>query len=347
MKKYLIGFGFMLSVASATAQIGGKNVYDFLTFSSSARTTALGGSLIMAKDDDAALGLWNPALLNETMSGQVTFSHAIQLANIQQGYAGYTHHLSKIKTTLSGGIQYADYGKFIATNTAGQQQGNFKANDWSLNVGAGRMLSDRTSIGANVRFIGSNLEAYNSYGAAIDLAANYADTAKRIDVAFVVRNLGTQFSTYAGKREKLPLDVMIGFSKRLKYLPLRFGITANNLQQWTVRYDDPNAIQETSLFGQDSIPNTVTFGDHVDNLFRHLTFSGELLIGKKDNFRLRIGYNHLRRSELIVKGTRGLAGFSFGFGMKIKHIRIDYAWAGFHLAGGMHHFTLSTNLHDW
>ena len=89
------------------------------------------------------------------------------------------------------------------------------------------------------------------------------------------------------------------------------------------------------------------FSINVDNFFRHLVFGGEFLFGKKDNFRVRVGYSHFQRKELSVSGFRSLAGFSFGLGLKISKFRIDYGRAFYHIAGGLNHFSISTNLQEF
>ena len=61
-------------------------------------------------------------------------------------------------------------------------------------------------------------------------------------------------------------------------------------------------------------------------------------------FRLRLGYNHLRNKELSVEGFRSLSGLSFGFGIRIKKIQIDYGVGRYHLAGSVNHLNVSIDL---
>ena len=58
--------------------------------------------------------------------------------------------------------------------------------------------------------------------------------------------------------------------------------------------------------------------DFFDNFFRHFVFNGEFLFGKTESFRLRLGYNHLRRKELSLENQFSLSGFSFGVGFKVS-----------------------------
>jgi hypothetical protein len=78
-----------------------------------------------------------------------------------------------------------------------------------------------------------------------------------------------------------------------------------------------------------------------------LVFNGEFLFGKKDNFRLRFGYNHLMRKELSVRNLRSLAGFSMGAGLKISRFRIEYGRSILHLGANLNHFSISTNFREF
>ncbi len=348
MGKWAAGLMLCLSATlpafPLSAQIGGGNTYEFLDLPASARLTGLGGNGIATVDDDLALAFQNPAALNPAMHGQMTLQNAFWFAKTNLSHLAYAYHVDTIKTTFFGGLQFADYGKFVAADVNGNQQGEFRANEYAFHVGAGRHLGGRTSVGATLKFIGSRLESYHSFGLALDLAATYQDTAKRVVVSAVLRNVGAQLSTYAGKREPLPTDLQIGFSKRLRYLPFRFSIVAHHLTRWNIRYDDPNAPQPTSVLG-DEPPAEKPFAEFVDNFFRHFVFSGEFLLGKRENLRIRFGYNHLRRAELTVPDTRSMGGISFGFGLKIKKFRLDYGFAGYHLGGSANHLGLSLDLH--
>ena len=69
--------------------------------------------------------------------------------------------------------------------------------------------------------------------------------------------------------------------------------------------------------------------------------------GKKENFRLRFAYNHFRKKDLSVRNIRSLAGFSGGFGFKIKRFRFSYGIGIYHLGGSTNHLSISTNLKEF
>jgi hypothetical protein len=336
----------LLSVTiSGFGQIGGENVYEFLTLPNTARVTALGGSLITVKDDDAALALQNPAVLNEAMSGQISFSHGFYLADIDYGYVSYAQKIGKFN--YFSGLQYIDYGNMPLADETGLVTGEFDAGEYALTIGMGHQYSDRISLGGSIKAITSRFETYNSYGLAADLGATYQDTASRLVIGFVIKNLGSQLTTYTGDNfEALPFDVQLGISKRLKYMPFRYTFTFHNLHRWNITYSDPALDQAQVLFGEGA-PEETPVEDFIDNLFRHVIFSGEFLIGRKQNLRLRFSYNHLRRRELMVSNTIGMMGFGLGFGIKVNRFRIDYGRGIYHLAGNNNHFTISTNLAEF
>lgn len=329
------------------AQIGGRYTYEFLNLSPSARISGLGGNLITVVDDDVNLAFQNPGLLNSSMHQQIAFSHNFFLGDIQHGYAAYGHYVDQWKTTFHTGIQYVDYGEFDQTNVLGEREGTFKAAEYAFTVGAAYPFYDRLTIGANMKLVSSQLAGFNSFGISTDIAGVYTDTASNFVATVVFRNVGTQISTFREDNfEPIPFEIQVGISKRLTYLPFRFSIIYRNLERWDILYDDPNAEEDTFFLGEETSDDSET-GQFFDTFFRHFVFNGEFLFGKRENFRLRVGYNHLQRRELLVDNFRGLSGFSFGAGIKINRFRIDYGRSVYHLAGGVNHLSISTNFKEF
>ncbi|MEM9822955.1 MAG: type IX secretion system protein PorQ [Bacteroidota bacterium] len=348
MSKYLPFCLLVFAPILLPAQVGGEHVFEFLNLSNTARTTALGGSLITVKDDDVGLAYGNPALLNAEMHQQMTFNYNFHVAGISNGYAAYGHHVEQWATSFHAGVQYINYGTFDATDEFGQINGTFDAAEYAITLGGARQLYDKLAIGGNVKFITSQLEGFNSTGLALDVAAFYRDTSGRFSATLVVKNIGGQLSTYQeNNQEDIPFEIQVGISQRLKHLPFRLSITYNNLNRWNVLFDDPNEENNTLIIGGEEPTESSQFSKNVDNFFRHLVFSGEFLFGARENFRVRVGYSHFQRKELSVDNFRSLAGFSFGLGLKVSKFRIDYGRAFYHLAGGLNHLTISTNLREF
>ena len=338
-------FTQIFSVSLWSQVSGGRQAYTFLEMPASARLTALGGYLVSVRDDDVALATMNPAQLNAKAHQQLSFNHNFHFAGTATGYFGYSYHANKWKTSLHGGVQYMRYGDIPWTDEFNQQLGTFSPAEIAVTVGAARQWKERLSYGINLKYIQSVLEAYKSTALAADAGVYYENPESRLGVGLVLQNMGAPMTTYykGSERENVPFNALLGVSKRLKYLPFRFTVTAHSLHRWNVRYDDPTLRSNTPFPGQEPEKEN-TFAQGVDNIFRHLTFSGEFLLGKTESFRIRLGYDHRLRRELLVPGNGGLSGFSGGLGMRIYRFRLDYGFGIYHLAGATHHLSIGTNL---
>ncbi len=340
---FLAGCLSLVCILQLKAQRGGEHVYSFLDLSPSSRIAALGGSVIAVRDGDVAFALHNPGTLNSDMDRSMTFQYQFLFDGISDGYAGYAKHFATSDITAHAGIQFIQYGEFTLADEYGEVQGTFKANELALTIGAAKQFGERLSAGANLRFVQSNLESYSSSGLMMDIGGVYENPDNKLTLALAVRNVGVQLSSYAEEYEDLPLNVMLGISKRLEHLPFRFSITAHDLHRWDLLYDSPLEDAETTVIGEAPREQS-SFSRNLDNAFRHLIFGGEFLLGKNENLHLRFGYNHQRRMELSVDNLRSFAGFSFGAGIRIKQFSIDYGFATHHIAGSTKHIGITTNL---
>lgn len=350
--KLIIVVLFCLLAQFGHGQIGGNSTYDFLRLSNSARITSLGGSLITVRDGDLSLAYHNPAALNPAMHRRLVFSQSTHMGPTH-GYVAYGHCIDQFKKPfmVHGGLQYISYGEFENKDLSGMSTGTTSAAEYALNLGAGYQMSRFLSVGANMKTILSYLGDYNSTGMAFDAALMFADTAKHINLTFALKNMGTQFSTYArnDNMEPLPFDMQIGVSHKLKYIPLRFSVIMHNLHRWGIVYDDPNNQDDQAIFTDNNQSQNNTAVKVVDDIFRHFIFNLELLFGKKGKpeiLRLAAGYNHMRRGELSSSSVNDLAGFSFGIGIRVKQFQIDYGFGSYHFAGAAHHFGISVNLDE-
>ena len=339
---------FLLLPLLSAAQInGGQNVYQFLNLSPSARITALGGHHIAVRDDDVAMGVVNPGILTEAVHGQFSFNHSFLFDGIQNGYFGYGHHVESWDATLHGGVQYVNYGEMTRTDVFQQEMGTFRPRELALVVGGSREVYERLTLGANVKYISSQFEQYQSRGMVADFGAVFHDTSRNFVATLVWRNVGGQFSQYRdGNAEDVPFELQAGISKRLRYLPFRFEIIYRYLNRFDIAYDDPDRRESTNLFG-DAGEVDVEGPGNFDTFLRHFVFNGEFLFGKKENLRLRLGYNHLRQSELAIRNYRSLGGFTFGVGLKIKQFRVDFGHAVHHFAGSINHISIGTSLSEF
>jgi hypothetical protein len=347
MNKRITLILLLCSVASlnALAQISGNTVYDFLNLPSSARTAALGGTFIAVQDNDPNLGLQNPSLLNPSMSNSLSFNMASYFADVNYGYASYVKDYGKYGT-FSGGVQFIRYGDFKQAEANGDITGSFTASENSINLGWGRQIDSTFSVGSTLKLINSTFQQYTSVGLAGDIAATYSIKPAGILFAAVVKNIGTQLSTYIpGDKIPLPFEIQFAISKKLKKAPLRFTITGQHLEKFDLNHGTPvdPLVGTSNNFGTaaNAAPSYNTF----DKIAGHIVVGAEILFSK--NFHIRFGYNHLRRQELAIVDKSSTVGVSWGFGLRISKFQLSYGRATYHLAGASNVFSITTNLSDF
>ena len=334
----LLAFG----LGETQAQLGGQAAFRVLDIPNSARASALGGNYIAVYDNDVTLGLYNPALLNRTMGRQLALSYLPYIDGIGIGYAGYAHHFDSLGATFSGSVQYVDYGSFNRTDEIGNDLGQFRAGEYVVQIGGAIPLDSVFSVGANVKFIMSNLDTWNSTAWAVDLGGVYHKESKGITVAAMVRNVGRQFSTFTSTREKLPWQFQVGTTYKFRHAPFRLGLMFEQLQRWDLTYEDPNAVEQIDPTTGEVIVDEVT---SLDKAVLHVVPSVEVLLSQ--SFMLRVGYNVRRRHEMALPDKPAATGLCFGVGLRVSKFHISYGYAQLHLAGISNTFTIATRLADF
>jgi len=314
-------------------QTGGEGVYSFLQLTNSPQAAALGGIQVALPDADPGLLLQNPALLSAEMNNNLSANYASYLAGIGFGYGSYARNLGKYGMAAVG-IQFANYGQFVAADENGVITGNFGASDYALVLTYAKKIGSLFTLGGSLKPIYSQLENYHSFGIAADLGVVYKNAGQPTTVALCIKDLGTQLTTYYdnGNHEKIVWSLRLGITHKLQHAPLRFSITAYDLNRWNsqVSAADPNGVTtnngETSPFSM---------------LMRHLSPGAELFPDQK--LTLRIGYNYRRHDDLSTTYHTGITGLTAGMGINLSFIRVNYAISGY-VAGMVHNFSLTADL---
>ena len=320
------------------AQLGGESTYQFLNLISSPRQAALGGKVITNFDYDVVGGLYNPAAINVEMDNQLALNYSSYLGGISYGTAAYAYTWDRHVQTFHIGMTYINYGTFDGYDQSGNSTGTFTGNEAALSFGyAYQVPFTDFYLGANGKIITSSLEQYSSIGGAVDIAAMYINERLDFHAALVVRNLGTQFTTYAGMQEKLPLEINFGMSQTLENVPIRWHLTFENLQQWPIGESNP-ARATTDLDGNQT-QEKVGF---LNETLRHTIIGAELFPDR--GFSIRAGYNFRRAEELRIVDQRNFSGLSFGIGIKLNKMRFSYSHARYSGASNTSFFGLQIDL---
>ncbi len=331
-----------LGITQSFAQGNGQTDYQILQTISAARIAALGGNAIAVKDGDLNLGLVAPSLLDSSASGQIAFGYTRLFGEANIAHIGYGHHFKEIGT-LTFSIQNLGYGDFDLTDESGNVLGTFNAGEYVFQAGIGRQIDENFSLGANVKYIFSELAEYKSSAIGVDLSSTYYNPEHEFAATLLMKNIGNSITSYTDNTgEKLPFEIQMGISKKLSKAPLRFSLIGENLQTWDLTPESDDAVEIDPLTGNEVKINPGGFGE---NLARHLIFSAEILLTK--NFNLRVGYNYNRRQQLKIEERPGAAGLTYGLGIRIAKLHLSYARVAYSLAGVSNHFSVSIKFDDF
>ena len=219
----------------------------------------------------------------------------------------------------------------------------FNVSDYAVTLGWGRELTDKWSIGANLKYAGVQYESGQAGALGVDVAATYWSYSNWA-FTLTARNIGRQiYSRELNVTNKwLPFSVDFMASKKLNHLPLTIILGYKDIQHWNKLYKDPLDLSGyyDPITGQYQEPSKAS--RFFTNLGCHLVVGGELALGK--NLFLRASYNYETFRNMGVPEKRSLVGFSVGFGVKIKAFQLDYARSRNNIVGSPNFLTLRVDL---
>lgn len=297
----------ILSIVSVNAQ----NTYEFMRLDMSARAGALAGSFVTNSDDPDVI-FYNPAGLDLLQGQPVSFSFVKHLLDINLASLSYSQNFEDIGR-FGAAVKYINYGTFTKADEFGNKIGDFSAGEVAFLVGYANALDENFYYGVNVKYIYSSLAQYSSSAIAGDIGLHYAVPSAMMDIGFAVLNLGSQINYYINTREKLPLDMVVGISKRLANLPVNLSLDFHKLNE-----------QRDDFFQK----------------LKAFTIGAEFNLSKV--LRLRFGYDNEKRSELQVGTTAGIAGFNAGFGAIISGYTFDYGFSSLGTIGSINRISIGT-----
>lgn len=302
MKKVVFIILFVISAVCLKAQEN-QTAYNFLRLPVSAHVAALGGDNISIVEDDPTLIFHNPALITSVSDKSINFNYMTYMEGTNTASASYVKAY-KEKGTWGVMAQYMDYGSIKEVSADNVHTGDFSAKDIMVGGTFAYNLSKYIAGGVTAKFITSNIAGYSSIAVGVDLGLNYYNEEKGLSVSAVARNLGGQVKAYEDDFEKIPLDLQLGVTKKLGNAPLRFSATLVRLNDWD------------------------------DGLKNHLAVGAEVLLSS--SIYIAGGYNFRRSDEMCIAEDEGEsshgAGLSFGGGLQLQRLKLNVAYAKYHVS---------------
>ena len=316
MKKLVFTLLAMLFSLFADAQES-QTQYNFLRLPVSAHAAALGGDNITIIEDDPTLTFNNPALLGSVCDKTMNLNFMTYMQGAVTGSASFSRIVND-KASWAAMAQYVDYGKMKETDASNIQTGEFAARDIALSGAFSYLLAKNLMGGITAKFITSYIGQYNSIAVGVDLGLNYYNPDTEWSFSAVARNLGGELKAYDEEYGKMPLDVMIGASKRLGKSPLRLSASLVDLTHWDYKF------------------------------INHWVFGVDVLLGEQ--FYLAAGYNLRRANEMKIvandeeKGSSHGAGISLGAGLQLERFKLQVAYGKYHVSSSSLMINLSYSL---
>jgi hypothetical protein len=344
-KKLLTSFFFFAVTYSAFSQnndIAPINVVTsavpFLKISPDSRSGGM-GDLGVATSPDANAQFYNVAkyAFAKNSSGLgMTYTPWLKDLGLNDVYLASLAGYYKLddKQAISGSLRYFSLGDIQFTDFLGNDLNSFRPREFALDAGYSRILSDKLSIGAAIRFINSNLaggqsisgvsyQPGNSVAGDIGLYYNsLSDDGSGLSMGLAMTNLGAKIGYTSNESEKdyLPANLTLGAvftTVSNEVSKLSFGIDIHKLMVPT-----PPAI--TGQFEADSISLFQyrnkgvisswfsSFGDAPGGFSEELKEYSLSLGGEftyQEQFSLRAGYFY----ENEKKGNRQFVSLGAGF----------------------------------
>jgi len=289
-----------------------QSTYEFLRLDMSARASALAGSFVSNADDPDVI-FYNPAGLQFLEKPQASFSFVKHLLDINLASLAYSTNLANIGR-IGAAVKYINYGSFTQADEFGNKTGEFGAGEFAFMLGYCNLLDNNFSYGVNAKFIFSKIADRSSSAAAFDVGLHYALPSDMMDFGFAILNVGSQISAYYSTKEDLPLDIVLGVSKRMEHLPVRLSLDFHDLNE-----------QQNTFFQK----------------FQSFSLGAEFYLSKV--LSLRFGYNNQQRNDLAIAQSAGLAGINIGLGALISGYRFDYGYSSLGLIGSLNRISVTTS----
>ncbi len=275
---------------------------QFLKLPVSARAVGMGGAEVAIAEGVASIA-YNPAGILSVQGYGFTASYTQWFADINHSFFGVATTVEGIGAIGASVIALSTGDMAVTTPAFPEGTGeNFRASDFAFSLALARQISDKFSVGVNVKYIQSYL--YNTTYGASSVAF---DAGTLYDIPPLGARLGVSISNLGGD---------VKFINESYSLPtaLRFGVLVDLLKE------DMNTVQGAF---QITRPND---SNELYNVGVEYTF--------QDTFSARAGYKFAYDAENVTAG--------FGVKLSLVGIKgsVDYGYNNFRYLPGTHSVSL-------
>ncbi len=335
------------------AQIAGSSSFAHLSQGGSARLVGLGWAAL-AHPGDVGFSAFNPALLTAEHQGELSITSQASLGGFRSGSLTYGLPTSTPGTlqpllvrdaqrgwsvggrphiTWALGVDYGHTGALEERDAAGELIGTFAAGQVTPRMAMGVQWQG-LALGLGTKVSMLTFGPYTAQALAADLGWIWTGDSGQTSFGMVVRNAGRSIEYFSDAREPLPLDVQFVLSQKLRHAPFRWNVAYSHVEQWDLRYSDPQLITKDPLTGVITVEPISGW----NNVLRHLHPSVEAQLGGRLFF--QVGYDVRRQMEMRLPTRRSNPGLSFGVSVQTRKMAYQFGSAVYHVAGRLNQCSL-------
>ena len=326
---------------------------QFLKIGVGGRGTAM-GEAYDAVCNDASSMFWNPAGLAFVKKNSALFNHANWLADIKYEAGAFAHNLG-VAGVVGVHFAYLTSGD-IEETTVEMQEGTgnfFSATNLAFGVSYARMLTDRFSIGGNIKYVEEKLADEKAMAWGVDVGILYYTGFKSMRLGMSIRNFGPELQFSGTYRDydngNWVMDSNTGLPQEKEYLPYHMPMTF----KISLAYD--------LLENEDTFMTVAADLAHPNDNVEKLNIGTELTLMKV--LAVRIGYTGLvgimKREDKETENvgtadevtynihnyTQNLAaGVGLMLGLPgVGDFNLDYSYADFGVLDWVHRMSVTIN----
>ena len=290
---------------------GNKYAGEFLAIGVGGRPLGMGGAYVSLVSDVTA-GYWNPGALARINYPQFSLMHDERFGNLVNydygavaipwgknsslGLSVIRLGVDDVPNTRNALIDLNNNGYFDNGDRLDYSKITFfNAADWAFIATYSRMHNERLSYGVNMKIIARSIDDGSAWGIGFDVGAVYTVT-PRFRIGANIQDITTTLLAWnTGRKELITPTAKLGSSYDIEFL--KSGRITPSLD-FDLRFENRKFASLANL-------GPVSFDMHAG-----------IEYGFRDLFAIRAGYNDIKQ-------------LTFGAGIKLPKLNIDYSFAKF------------------